>query len=81
MQNSKNQYAAAQRIAGLSWDKEHGKPLPERVSMNRSEKPSNSRDFMCTMVALVPTISFTACAPISTLVAILPNAGLYSPLC
>jgi gluconate 2-dehydrogenase gamma chain len=46
--------------------------------MNRSEKPSSRRDFLRTMVALVPTISLAACAPLSTLVPSSPTQ-LYTP--
>lgn len=35
--------------------------------MSRSEKSSSRRDFLRTMVALVPTFSIAACAPFSTL--------------
>ena len=35
--------------------------------MSRSEKSSSRRDFLCTMVALVPTLSIAACAPLSSL--------------
>ncbi|MBC8017234.1 MAG: gluconate 2-dehydrogenase subunit 3 family protein [Verrucomicrobia bacterium] len=36
--------------------------------MNRSEKSSSRREFLRTMVALVPTVSIAACVPFSTLV-------------
>ncbi len=35
--------------------------------MSRSEQSSSRRDFLCTMVALVPTLSIAACAPLSAL--------------
>ncbi len=35
--------------------------------MSRSEQSSSRRDFLCTMVALVPTLSIAACAPLSSL--------------
>ena len=35
--------------------------------MKESEKSSSRRDFLCTLVALVPTVSIAACAPLSTL--------------
>jgi Gluconate 2-dehydrogenase subunit 3 len=54
-----------------------GNPLAERIVMSRAEKSSSRRDFLRTMIALVPTISIAACAPISTLAS--SPAQAYSP--
>jgi gluconate 2-dehydrogenase gamma chain len=35
--------------------------------MSESEKSSSRRDFLCKMIALVPTVSVAACAPFSVL--------------
>src|SRR4030043_51629 len=37
------------------------------IVMSRSEKSSSRRDFLRKMIALVPTFSIAACAPVSTL--------------
>jgi gluconate 2-dehydrogenase gamma chain len=45
--------------------------------MNSSEKSSSRREFLRTIVSLVPTVSLAACAPFSTLP--LPPTQVYTP--
>jgi gluconate 2-dehydrogenase gamma chain len=51
--------------------------LNVRIAMNRSEKSPGRRDFLRTMVALVPTFSIAACTPLSAVMK--SPAKTYSP--
>jgi gluconate 2-dehydrogenase gamma chain len=51
--------------------------LNVRIVMNRSEISSSRRDFLRTMIALVPTFSIAVCSPVSALMT--SPAQAYSP--